>query len=76
MGKTKIAETLARAGLHLGTTTVGRMRKQAPSHGPEESRGKARGATDRVSVAKRRMVTAKRPNHVWHIRSCLRLKTH
>ena len=27
MGKLKIAQTLARAGLHLGTTTVGRMLK-------------------------------------------------
>ncbi len=27
LGKVKIAETLARAGLHLGTTTVGRMLK-------------------------------------------------
>ena len=32
MGKRKIAETLARAGLHLGTTTVQRMTK---GHGPE-----------------------------------------
>ena len=31
MGKKKIAETLARAGLHLGTTTVGRMLKHSPS---------------------------------------------
>ena len=28
MGKKKIAETLARAGLHLGTTTIGRMLKE------------------------------------------------
>jgi putative transposase len=66
LGKKKIAQMLARAGLHLGTTTVGRMLKQAPSHGLEESRGKTRGTTDRVSVVKRRVVTAKRPNHVWH----------
>ena len=30
MGKQKIAEVLCRAGLHLGTTTVGRMLKEAP----------------------------------------------
>ena len=30
MGKNKIAETLARAGLHLGTTTIGRMLKKKP----------------------------------------------
>ncbi len=28
MGKVKIAQTLARAGLHLGTTTVGRMARK------------------------------------------------
>lgn len=31
MGKKKIAQTLSRAGLHLGTTTVGRMLKEKPS---------------------------------------------
>jgi len=30
MGKIRIAQTLARAGLHLGTTTVGRMIKEDP----------------------------------------------
>jgi hypothetical protein len=30
MGKVKIAQTLARAGLHLGSTTVGRMLKEPP----------------------------------------------
>ena len=30
MGKVKIAQTLARAGLHLGATTVGRMLKGKP----------------------------------------------
>ena len=30
MGKAKIAETLCRAGLHLGTTTVGRILKEDP----------------------------------------------
>ena len=31
MGRVKIAETLCRAGLHLGTTTVGRILKEEPS---------------------------------------------
>ena len=31
LGKKKIAQMLARAGLHLGTTTVGRMLKSSPS---------------------------------------------
>ena len=30
MGKVKIAQTLARAGLHLGATTVGRILKETP----------------------------------------------
>ena len=28
LGKRKLAEVLARAGLHLGTTTIGRIRKE------------------------------------------------
>ena len=31
LGKKKIAAILARAGLHLGTTTIGRMRKEQPT---------------------------------------------
>ena len=56
MGKRKIAETLARAGLHLGSTTVGRLLQAPPQPkpGPQADRTKPR------------VVTAKRPNHVWH----------
>ena len=82
MGKVKIAQTLARAGLHLGTTTVGRMLKggedvadlsPAPSAdcGPEASTENinitADDATDADGLGKGRVVTAKRPNHVWHV---------
>jgi len=55
MGKVKIAETLCRAGLHLGVTTVGRILKEEPQSDP----GDAAPCT--------RVVTAKRPNHVWHV---------
>jgi putative transposase len=55
MGKVKIAETLCRAGLHLGVTTVGRILKEEPQIDP----GDAASST--------RIVTAKRPNHVWHV---------
>jgi transposase InsO family protein len=58
LGKKKLAEVLARAGLHLGASTIGRMRKEAPH--PETPRPEA-------PVAKGRIVTAKRPNHVWHV---------
>ena len=59
MGKVKIAQTLARAGLHLGTTTVGRMLKQKPRHKPSVSTPEA--------VAEERIVTAKYAGHVWHV---------
>jgi putative transposase len=55
MGKIKIAETLCRAGLHLGVTTVGRILKEAPQSDPED-----------VAPCNR-IVTARSPNHVWHV---------
>ena len=65
MGKVKMAQTLARAGLHLGATTVGRMLndgegtvKAPPTADNNPSSGKTEGP---------RVVTAKYPNHVWHI---------
>ncbi len=67
LGKKKIAQVLGRAGLHLGTTTVGRMLRHAPSHAEGDSPGKAASATDASAIAKRRVVTAKGPNDVWHI---------
>jgi transposase InsO family protein len=73
MGKVKIAETLARAGLHLGVTTVGRILKEKPQPTHEETRGE--DATDQTDSASsglaandtKRVVTAKYPNHVWHV---------
>jgi len=56
MGKVKIAQTLCRAGLHLGATTVGRIVKELPQPKPQES--KPTGNT---------VVTAKEPDHVWHV---------
>ena len=56
MGKVKIAEMLARAGLHLGVTTVGRILKERPVPTPKAAR-KAK-MTGRV-------VTSKYANHVW-----------
>ena len=55
LGKAKIAEILCRAGLHLGTTTVGRIIKE-PSH----------PAPALAASSSKRVVTAKKPNHVWH----------
>jgi transposase InsO family protein len=56
MGKVKIAQTLARAGLHLSVSTVGRMLKEPPPPLPKQ-----------VDVSTGRVVTAKHPNHVWHL---------
>jgi putative transposase len=58
LGRVKIAQILARAGLHLGATTVSRMRCQRPARPP------APGVEPTTSEKR---VTAKRPNHVWHI---------
>jgi len=57
LGKKKPAEVLARAGLHLATTTIGRIRQEKPTGPPVPSEHQSRT----------RVVTAKRPNHVWHI---------
>ena len=59
MGKVKIAQALARAGIHLGATTVGRILKEKPCASPP--------AADSENHGKERVVTAKYPNHVWHI---------
>ena len=60
MGKVRIAQVLARAGLHLGATTVGRMLKEGEPLSPGESDQ----ATVEVTT---RVVTAKCPGHVWHV---------
>jgi transposase InsO family protein len=55
MGKVKIAQVLCRVGLHLAPTTIARMLRQKP---PRRNRGCVLAVLGRV-------VTAKRPNHVW-----------
>ena len=40
LGKVKIAQALARAGLHLGATTVGRILKEEPTPKPTEDQNK------------------------------------
>ncbi len=58
LGKVKIAQVLARAGLHLGATTVGRIRREKPAPTP------ARPPVETMPSVRR--VTAKYPNHLWH----------
>jgi len=73
MGKVKIAETLARAGLHLGVTTVGRILKQIPRPMPDQATNDEApdqtGSTGTPATANdtKRVVTAKYPAHVWHV---------
>ncbi len=67
VGKHKIATILARAGLHLGSTTVGRMLQKSPSPrlSPVETVGEGRG--EGAVPSNHRIVTARAPNHVWHV---------
>src|SRR6516164_1677870 len=58
LGKKKIAAILARAGLHLGVTTVARFRTDKPQ--PTRPLPEASSSPSRI-------VTANRPNHVWHV---------
>jgi len=55
-GTRRIAGTLAHAGLHLGATTVRRMLKPASKPAPKS-----------CPSPKSRTVTARHPNHVWHL---------
>jgi hypothetical protein len=65
LGKVKIAQILARAGLHLGVTTVGWMLKAKDKKSPPSKPDSTTPAED--STPTDRVVTAKRPNHVWHV---------
>jgi putative transposase len=56
MGKVRIAQVLARAGLHLGSTTVARMLATP-----------ARPEPPAAASGHRRRVRSTRPNQIWHI---------
>ncbi len=65
MGKKRIAQTLARAGLQLGVSTVGRILKER-----EDRRACYEGAVEEpaaVKKAKGNPLQAKGPNHVWQL---------
>lgn len=73
LGKQKIAQVLCRAGIHLGTTTVGRILKETlhpkpkqPHVSPQSADQETPHETVSDAVVKR-VVTAKRCNHVWHV---------
>src|SRR6266571_8350576 len=56
LGKVKIAQILARAGLHLGPTTIRRM--QRDTRWPEPRK---------ILQPTPRIVTARHPNRLWHV---------
>ncbi|HMA93089.1 MAG TPA: hypothetical protein VKP30_10410, partial [Polyangiaceae bacterium] len=61
MGKKRIADTLARAGLHLSSSTVARFLKPAKPSTPTSNGCPA------TQTAPKRIVTAKHAGHVWHV---------
>ncbi len=66
MGKVRIAQMLARVGLHLAPTTVRRLARERskPPRAPDPSRV----SRDREAAAlgKARRVTSRHPHHLWH----------
>jgi putative transposase len=59
LGKVRIAQMLARAGLHLAASTVGRMRRKRTPRRPSGS--------PRLPQKTGRVVTARRPHEAWHV---------
>jgi putative transposase len=57
LGKAKIAGKLARAGIHIGTTTVQRILKENPIKTPEPAAG---------GIGKQCRIVSKYPSHTWH----------
>ena len=62
MGNAKIAQVLARAGLHVGETTVGRILKERPT----EDKSEESLPDDNAEAVKNPVVAARYPGHVWH----------
>ena len=60
LGKVRIAQMLARAGLHLGASTVGRMLKRDLSKDDIAVEQETAPVTGSV-------ITTKRPGHIWHV---------
>ncbi len=58
LGKKRIAQLLARAGLRLSASTVGRVLKKTSAPPPPETPSEPESG---------RVVTAKYPHHVWHV---------
>jgi putative transposase len=57
LGKVKIADMLARAGIHIGKTTVGRILKETPANPPEPPNDDS---------GKQCRIVSKYPGHTFH----------
>lgn len=66
MGKKRIADVLAKAGLRLAATTVKRMLESNTVSPPDSSEPFAPGTVPAIETSGH-VVTAKYPNHVWHV---------
>ncbi len=64
MGKKRISQTLARAGLHLGVTTVGRMLKENERERTSPDEGRAAQDADKMKGSARGL-SSKYPDHIW-----------
>jgi hypothetical protein len=62
-GRRKLADVLARAGVKLAASTVGRMLERTPA--PVPSKGPSNQPTSMAMPA--RVVTARETHHVWHV---------
>ena len=76
LGRRRIADVLARAGLVLAASTVERLKKRPlPPSSPQAPRSsKGKGKADRPAAAKApddevpaQLVRAKHPHHLWHV---------
>ena len=57
LGKVKIADMLARAGIHIGKTTVGRILQEKPLNAPKPT------TCDAYKLCR---IVSKYPGHTWH----------
>jgi len=70
LGNQKVQQVLARAGLHLAASTVANLAKRnQPARTPPRPpvATASPGAGGGQGAASQRTVTAREPNHVWHI---------
>lgn len=70
MGKVRIADMLARAGLHISATTVRRMLETAPvpaEPAPAPSDMASSAEAEAGEAKPKRRVTARYPHHVWNV---------